>query len=53
MAKEVSAEKLVKDIRRQTRRKSTAEEKIRIDPAITDYKRKPAKPRNGRRETSH
>ena len=30
MAKEVSAEKLVKDIRRQTRRRFTAEEKIRI-----------------------
>ena len=30
MAKEVSAEKLVKDIRRKTRRRFTAEEKIRI-----------------------
>jgi len=30
MAKEVLAEKLVKDIRRQTRRRFTAEEKIRI-----------------------
>jgi transposase len=30
MAKEVSAEKLVKDIRRKTRRRFAAEEKIRI-----------------------